>query len=130
MIKLENEVMGMIDEFVIRKLAKLFTVMSNEIRIKIIYLLFEKKSMTANEIAEAINIPQNTLSGHLKILYEGGYIDRTQKWRNLHYIVKEPLMKDLFETASIILYNKWEQNWKKISHAKADIEELINKKEE
>lgn len=120
----------MIDEFVIRKLAKLFTVMSNEIRIKIVYLLFEKQSLTANEIAEAINIPQNTLSGHLKILYEGGYIDRTQKWRNLHYIIKEPLMKDLFETASIILYNKWEQNWKKISHAKADIEELINKKEE
>lgn len=120
----------MIDEFVIRKLSKLFTVISNEIRIKIVYLLIENNSMTANELAEKLGIPQNTLSGHLKILYEGGYVDRTQKWRNLHYMIKEPKLKDIFEIGSVILYNKWEQNWKKISQAKEEIEELVKEKED
>ena len=36
----------MIDDFVILKLAKLFNIISNEIRIKIIYTLMENGSLT------------------------------------------------------------------------------------
>ena len=117
----------MIDEFVIVKLSKLFTVIANEIRIKIIYTLMESGSITVTELAQQIGVAQNTLSAHLKILYDGGYITKTQKWRTVHYKIKEPKLKEILELGALILYNKWEGNWEKIASAKVKIQE-INKK--
>jgi len=120
----------MLDEFVIKKLSKLFTIISNEIRIKIIYTLMENKSLTVTELAEKIGVAQNTLSAHLKILYDGGYINKSQKWRNSHYYLKEPKLKEILEIGSLILYNKWEGNWEKIAEAKAKIEKINQKRKE
>jgi DNA-binding transcriptional ArsR family regulator len=93
----------MLDEFVISKLSKLFNVISNQIRIKIIYILMENDSLTVTEIAEKLNIPQNTLSAHLKILYEGAYLVKEQKWRKVYYSLKEPKLKEILELGSKIL---------------------------
>ena len=76
----------MIDEFVVRKISKFFNIISNEIRIKIIYSLMDESSMTVTELAKKLEVSQNTLSSHLKILYDGNYIDKEQKWRNVYYI--------------------------------------------
>lgn len=120
----------MLDEFVIKKLSKLFTVISNEIRIKIIYALMEEESLTVTELATKIDIPQNTLSAHLKILYEGNYINKEQKWRNIYYSIKEPQLKEILELGAMILYRKWEGNWEKIAEAKKLIEKAQNKQGE
>lgn len=117
----------MIDEFVVAKLSKLFNVISNEIRIKIIYVLMENEALTVTELSEKINIPQNTLSAHLKILYEGAYLVKKQEWRKIYYSIKEPKLKDILELGSLILYNKWEGNWEKIAAAQKTISEK-NKK--
>ncbi|HCX73472.1 MAG TPA: transcriptional regulator [Candidatus Cloacimonas sp.] len=114
----------MLDEFVISKLSKLFNVISNQIRIKIIYILMENDSLTVTEIAEKLNIPQNTLSAHLKILYEGAYLVKEQKWRKVYYSLKEPKLKEILELGSKILYNKWEGNWEKIADATKKIETI------
>lgn len=120
----------MLDEFVLSKLSKLFNVISNEIRIKIIYTLMENKALTVTEISQKINIPQNTLSAHLKILYEGAYLIKEQKWRNVYYSLKEPKLKEILELGSKILYNKWEGNWEKIAEAKKKIETINQPKGE
>jgi len=117
----------MLDEFVIKKLSKLFTVISNEIRIKIIYALMEEESLTVTELATKIDIAQNTLSAHLKILYEGNYINKEQKWRNIYYSIKEPQLKEILELGAMILYRKWEGNWEKIAEAKKLIEKAKTK---
>ncbi|MCF7857708.1 MAG: metalloregulator ArsR/SmtB family transcription factor [Candidatus Cloacimonetes bacterium] len=114
----------MLDEFVLLKLSKLFNIISNQIRIKIIYTLMENKALTVTEISEKINIPQNTLSAHLKILYEGAFLKKEQKWRNVHYSLKEPKLKEILELGSKILYNKWEGNWEKIAEAKRKMESI------
>ena len=114
----------MIDDFVILKLSKLFTIISNEIRIKIIYALMENESLTVTELSQKIGVPQNTLSAHLKILTEGAYLLKEQKWRNIHYSIKEPKLKEILELGSLILFNKWEGNWEKIAEAKKKIEEI------
>ncbi|MBN1327785.1 MAG: winged helix-turn-helix transcriptional regulator [Candidatus Cloacimonetes bacterium] len=117
----------MVDEFVIARLSKLFTVIANEIRIKIIYTLMEYDSLSVTEISQKIGIPQNTLSSHLKILYDGGYITKAQNWRTILYKIKEPKLREILELGSMILYNKWEGSWEKIAFAKKKIEE-INKR--
>lgn len=118
----------MIDEFVIAKLSKLFNVISNQIRIKIIYTLMENKALTVTEISEKINVPHNTLSAHLKILYEGAYLIKEQKWRNVYYSLREPKLQEILELGSKILYNKWEGNWEKIADAKKKIETINQQK--
>ncbi len=117
----------MIDEFVVKKLSKLFNILSNEIRIKIIYILIEFESLTVTELSDKLQVPQNTLSSHLKILYEGSYLNKEQKWRNIYYSIKEPKLKELFELGTVILYNKWEDNWEKIVKAKSKIEQAVHK---
>ncbi len=88
----------------------------------------EEKSLTVTELADKIGIAQNTLSAHLKILFDGGYIDKSQEWRNLHYYLKEQKLKEILELGSLILYNKWEGNWEKIAEAKKNIEKINTKK--
>jgi len=119
----------MIDEFVIIKLSKLFTVIANEIRIKIIYTLMESESMSVTELSKKIGIAQNTLSAHLKTLYDGGYITKSQNWRTVHYQIKEPKLKEILELGALILYNKWEGNWEKIASAKSKIEKINKQKQ-
>ncbi len=119
----------MIDEFVLAKLSKLFTVIANEIRIKIIYALMESESISVTELSKKIGIAQNTLSAHLKTLYDGGYITKSQNWRTVHYQIKEPKLKEILELGTLILYNKWEGNWEKIASAKNRIEEINKRKQ-
>lgn len=120
----------MLDDFVILKLSKLFTIISNEIRIKIIYILMENDSLTVTELSEKIGVPQNTLSAHLKILHEGAYLHKEQKWRKVYYSIKESKLKDILEIGSLILYNKWEGNWEKIANAKKMIVSMNSEKGE
>ncbi len=115
------------NEFVISKTAKLFNVLSSEIRVKIIYSLMENESLTVTELSEKLDIPQNTLSSHLKILFDGSYIQKEQKWRNVNYSIKEKKLKDIIKIAISILDNKWEGNWERINDAKNVIEKMINK---
>ncbi|MEA3499793.1 MAG: metalloregulator ArsR/SmtB family transcription factor [Candidatus Marinimicrobia bacterium] len=116
----------MIDEFVISKTAKLFNVLSSEIRIKIIYHLMENNRLSVTELSEKLNIPQNTLSSHLKILYDGSYINKEQKWRNVNYSIREKKLEKIIEIAISILNNKWEGNWEKIDRAKKSLNKMIN----
>lgn len=52
---------------------RICSAMSDTTRIMILYLLSEK-SMYVNEIAEALEQPQSTISRHLKILRERGLV--------------------------------------------------------
>ncbi|MDP8321860.1 MAG: metalloregulator ArsR/SmtB family transcription factor [Candidatus Stygibacter australis] len=115
----------MLDEFVLSKLSKLFDVVSNPVRIKIIYALAEEESLSVTEISQKIDVPQNTLSAHLKILFEGAYLKKEQKWRKVYYSIREPKLKEILEIGTQILYNKWEGNWEKIAEARNKIKQTI-----
>lgn len=90
----------------------------------------EKKSLTVTEISDELGIPQNTLSAHLKVLYDGAYIDKDQKWRNVHYCIREEKLKKILEEGTQILYDKWEGNWEKIAEAKKTIKKVSNSKKQ
>ncbi|MBC8215739.1 MAG: winged helix-turn-helix transcriptional regulator [Candidatus Marinimicrobia bacterium] len=116
----------MIEEFVATKISKLFHVLSNEVRINIIYSLMENESLTVTELSEKLSIPQNTLSSHLKLLYEGSYIDKEQNWRNVNYSVRENKLYELFEIALSILDDKWKGNWDKLNSAIRELDKIAN----
>ena len=88
----------------------------------------ESESISVTELSKKIGVAQNTLSAHLKILNEGAYLLKEQKWRNIHYSIKEPKLKEILELGSLILFNKWEGNWEKIADAKKKIEKINRSK--
>lgn len=116
----------MFEEFVSTKISKLFHVLSHEVRVSIIYVLMENGSMTVTELSNSLNIPQNTLSSHLKLLYEGSYIDKKQNWRTVHYSIREENLYDLFKIALSILEDKWQGNWEKFNSAITDFHAVAN----
>jgi len=68
------------------------------------------------------------LSSHLKILFDGSYIKKEQKWRTVNYSIREKKLEKLIKLAIQILDNKWKGNWEKIDDAKKNLNKLVNEK--
>lgn len=88
----------------------------------------ENDSLTVTELSEKLNVPQNTLSSHLKILFDGSYVYKEQKWRNINYSIREKKLEKIIEIAISILKDKWEGNWEKIDSAKKSLDKIMNGK--
>lgn len=63
-------------------LAKLF---GNELRIKILMFLLEKKEACVNEIVQGLNLKQSTVSNQLKILKMGKIIKMRKEGKKIFY---------------------------------------------
>jgi len=78
---------------------KLFKIMANSNRLKILQLLIENKAtpITVNAIAERMNINQGTLSTHLTRMRENGIIKAKQSGLNMFYSIKDENVIKLLE---------------------------------
>jgi len=70
------------DEFV-----KIFKSLSDKNRVRILKML-ERKSLCVCEITDLLNISTSTVSSHLTLLKEAGFIKNTKdgKWVNYHFV--------------------------------------------
>ena len=71
-------------------------------RILILYLL-SKNSMTVNELAETLNIPQPTVSHHLKILRDRGMVLAERKGTTACYSLTDPRVIEALDLLRVIL---------------------------
>jgi len=81
-------------------------ILSEETRVKIIKLLYDKGELGLNEIAEQIKKAKSTTSEHLKILLESEFIERIQVERGYRYKLAEKgvkAVKMLYESENIKL---------------------------
>ena len=62
--------------------AKVFKALSDEKRLMLLYCLVEKGEQCSIQLVEALNLPQSSLSYHMKILCESGIVSRREdgKW--------------------------------------------------
>jgi DNA-binding transcriptional ArsR family regulator len=84
-------------------------ILSEETRIKIIKLLYDKGELGLNEIAEQIKKAKSTTSEHLKILLEKEFIKRIQTERGYRYKLAEKgvkAVKMLYENEELKLQGK------------------------
>ena len=58
----------------LRKLNRILKALSDEGRLRIVFLLNKKKGLCVNEIREIIDLSQPTISSHLKVLENAGLI--------------------------------------------------------
>jgi ArsR family transcriptional regulator len=68
--------------------AKLFKVLSDETRLNILRMLSDK-TMIGVDIMKQIDVGQSTLSYHLKLLQEAGFVKGKADWRSVFYSVSD-----------------------------------------
>ncbi len=91
------------DDKKISKLARCLGVLSNEKRLRIILLLFEKE-LNVGKIAELLSMPQSSVSLHLEKLAECSWVDRRRKGKNVYYKIDKNT-KSVIKTI-ILHFNK------------------------
>lgn len=66
---------------------KIFKSLTDKNRVRILKML-EKKSLCVCEITSVLNISNSTVSSHLTLLKEAGFIKDTKdgKWANYHFV--------------------------------------------
>ena len=66
---------------------KVFKALADEKRLMLLYCLFNKGEQCSTQLAEALNLPQSSLSYHMKILCESGIVLRREDGKWTYYNV-------------------------------------------
>ncbi len=69
--------------------AKIFKALSDERRLRILELLHHGEKCTCI-LTEEVNMPQSSLSYHMKILCEAGIVTRREDGKWTHYQINKP----------------------------------------
>jgi ArsR family transcriptional regulator len=71
-----------------------FKVLSDPLRLKILQTL-EAGPRSVNELAETVAASQPSVSKHLKMLQEAGFVGRRQEGNSVFYSIADPMVFDL-----------------------------------
>ena len=87
----------------LKKITKILKAISDEGRVRIIFLLNIKKGLCVNEIKELIGLSQPTISSHLKVLENAGLVSNRKDGLWVNYYINPNmdskvanLLKDIF----------------------------------
>ncbi|MDX9864577.1 MAG: metalloregulator ArsR/SmtB family transcription factor [Anaerolineaceae bacterium] len=86
-------------------------------RILILYLLAEQ-GHCVNEICEALDLPQSTVSRHLRVLRERGLVLTERQGTSIHYSLADERIIAALDLMRGILASQWE--------AQADLAQSLN----
>ncbi len=75
--------------------AQIAKALANPVRLRILDILKERK-LSVNEIAQAINFDQSTISKHLSILKQAGLLNVEIKGNKRYYFITCDCMENLF----------------------------------
>ncbi|MBU5439780.1 metalloregulator ArsR/SmtB family transcription factor [Tissierella sp. MSJ-40] len=79
-----------------KDIVKIFKALSDNNRIKILYLLKEQKS-TFGDIENNLQLRQSTISHHIKTLREVGLIVEEKQGRNKSYLINKSQVKIIYD---------------------------------
>jgi ArsR family transcriptional regulator, arsenate/arsenite/antimonite-responsive transcriptional repressor len=92
-----------IDEKKLKKVAKMFTVVSNPVRMTILDMLAEKQRMNVTQIYTKLNIVQPAASNHLKLLKDCGVLNSKREAHEIYYSINHETidrLRDVIERLS------------------------------
>lgn len=72
---------------ILRECIPMFTVLSDENRLLILHVLFERGSLNVNDLTERLHLSRPAVSHHLKIMREAGLVRVEQHGKERYYTV-------------------------------------------
>lgn len=70
-----------------KEIEKIFKILADESRIKIILALLKTDELCACKLLEIVDCQQSTLSHHMKLLVDGGIVNARKDWKWTHYSI-------------------------------------------
>lgn len=83
---------------ILMKVSSLFKILSNDVRIKIIYLL-NNESLTVSEIKDKLNLDQSLISHQLKILRDSDLVRTKRDGKYIYYSLADNHVYEIFNQA-------------------------------
>ncbi len=87
----------MIDEKILESLSRLFGLLRDSNRLRILFAIGKEKK-TVSEIMAETSLPQTLVSFHLRPLREGGILTTERKGPFIYYGLSEPTLIDLLHS--------------------------------
>lgn len=91
------------DQHIYEKQAELCKVFSNANRLMILEMLTGGEEYTVSEIEETVEIPQPTISQHLKVMRDQGVVERRKEGVRSFYSISDDRIRDGMETMRAVL---------------------------
>jgi DNA-binding transcriptional ArsR family regulator len=88
-----------LDEKILDSLARLFKLLSDANRMRIIFVIGKEKK-SVSEIMSETSLPQTLVSFHLRPLRESGIVATERKGPFIYYSISEPILIDLLISLS------------------------------
>lgn len=79
----------------IDEIAKLFKVLSDETRVKIVLELLKTEELCACKLLELVDCQQSTLSHHMKLLVDSGIVNARKDWKWTHYSINKNRINEI-----------------------------------
>ncbi|MBL4578692.1 MAG: winged helix-turn-helix transcriptional regulator [Flavobacteriales bacterium] len=90
----------------IHKLAQVHSLMGNEIRLKILYIIFKEQKACVCDISDILHMAASPISQHLKKLKDSGLVQNEKSGQTIFYSVASDYMETLLPTFIQITKNK------------------------
>ena len=90
----------------ISKLAQVHSLMGNEIRLKILYIIFKEHQVCVCDISDILHMAASPVSQHLKKLKDSGLVQNKKVGQTIFYSVAIDYMETLLPTFIQITKNK------------------------
>lgn len=90
--------MGTIDTLKLKRMAVLFSTLSDPVRLRILHSL-RRGPRCVGEIHRFCRLKQSNTSKHLRILREAGLVSTQREGTSVHYAIAEPLIFSLCDIA-------------------------------
>lgn len=84
-------------------ISRILNAMSNKTRLAILHAMTEHKEVCTCELQPALQLPQSTITTHLRKMYDVGLLERREVWKYSYYSVDpeyEELVNDILKSHS------------------------------
>jgi len=83
------------DKTVLENKAKLFSLLGNEVRLKIVRLFLCYEKMCVCDLADVLEMKQSPISQHLRKLKDGAILENKRDGMTIFYFLKEDIKETL-----------------------------------
>lgn len=98
------------DDHIYEKQSELCKVFSNANRLMILELLTDGEEYTVSEIEEIVDIPQPTISQHLKVMRDQSVVDRRKEGVRSFYSISDDRISAAMSTMRSVLLDMIEED--------------------
>ncbi|MHA2141423.1 MAG: ArsR/SmtB family transcription factor [Candidatus Thorarchaeota archaeon] len=88
-----------LDQLGAQNIARLFSALNDESRVRIVHLLMQEDRIFVSEIAERTGQHISSVSHHLRILKDLGFVKHERKGKHVYHMLDDDCIRDIMERA-------------------------------